>query len=74
MNDEAMDALAFLKSQLLTIQSFAVKAKDREDYEMSRGGIVARDPRTLIYFTLSALMTMVVELDARLSHLETDGK
>jgi hypothetical protein len=74
MSDEARDALAFLKSKLLTVESLAVNAKDQEDYEMSRGGIVSKNPRTLIYFTLSALMTMVIELDARLSPLETDGK
>ena len=73
VNEEVRDALAFLKSELRTIEGFAVNAKDQEDFLRSRGNIIhsGRDSRTLVLFTLCALTTIVLDLERRLSNLET---
>ncbi len=77
MGGQAMsDALDHIKQHLPQLLNFAQHAKNQADYERSRTqfidtNIVTRE--TLLLVTC-ALVTAVIELDERLSRLETDGK
>lgn len=71
-NEEIKDALEFLKHELQTIQALAVRARDRDEFESSRSGLAGRDPRTVTYFALAALTTIVIDQEQRLALVESE--
>jgi hypothetical protein len=72
MSEEIKDALEYLKQELPTIQTLAVHARNMEQYENTFNGVRGRDQRTVTYFAMAALTTMVIDLERRLSTAETE--